>query len=111
MTDILGFGHTFYMDTTLTVTHLPKYGHLFLDQGGNTEVELLEPEEGQSEWRGECAGIDTTGMDGIDAARVYRRCSNNFGVGMKKGSRLSGSKAVSRPLGGPANKAMVYVPR
>jgi hypothetical protein len=111
VTDILGFGHTFYMDTTLTVTHLPKYGHLFVDNGGSSEVELLEEEEGEQEWRGDCAGIDTTGMDGIDMARVYRKCSDRFGVGRKKGSRISGSVAERRPLRGGANKALVYVPR
>jgi len=111
LTDILGFGHSFYMDTTLHVTHLPKFGHLFVDEGGGKEIELLEEEEGQGEWRSGCAGIDTTGMDGIDAARVYRECSDSFGVGRKKGTRLSGSTAVRRPLRGGAHNALVYVPR
>ena len=114
VTDVLGFSHTFYMDTTLTVTTLPKFGHLFVTGAGDAadeSAELLVGEAGLGEWRRGCAGVDTSGMNGVDGTRVYRECTNNFGVGSKRGERTSGSVAVRRPLRGGSNAALVYVPR
>jgi len=114
LTDVLGWKHTFYMDTSLVVTSLPKYGHLFVlsDRNRDSSAELLLPVEGQGEWQSRCDGVDTTHMNGVDVARVYRNCADNFGVGRHKGQRaLSGGDAIRRPLRGDANGALVYVPR
>jgi hypothetical protein len=112
LTDVLGFKHTYSMATALRVTALPKYGHLFVlaDQNADASAELLLPVEGLGEWRSGCSGVDTSGMDGVDSARVYRQCADNLGVGRHKGGRLvSGGAAVRRPL--RPNGALVYVPR
>jgi len=119
VTDILGFTHTFFMDTALTVTTLPKFGHLFLLGGGKSGLEdaadataeLLGGVEGEREWRWGCAGVDTTGMDGVDAADAYRHCAARFGVGGKRGGRRAGDGAVRVPLRGSASSSLVYVPR
>jgi len=114
LTDVLGSKHTFYMDTSLVVTSLPKYGHLFVlsDRNQDSSAELLRPAEGQGEWQSRCGGADTTGMNGVDVARVYRNCADNFGVGRHLGQRVvSGGDAIRRPLRGAANGALVYVPR
>ena len=105
-TDVLGSGHSFYMDLAFQVKRLPKYGTLFLTNGT-----ALGPADGEHEqWRGNCAGIDTSGTDGLDSNTPYRHCPESFGVGAPKGQRQRGDLAARKGATLREDATIVYVP-
>ena len=66
------------------------------------------PLEGYRQWRDDCYGTDTTGLNGVDSTAVYRHCAHRAGVGVPRGMRQRGDLAERLVLRGASE--VVYVP-
>ena len=108
LTDVLGRTSGFYMDTTFTITTLPKYGHIYNVAEGKRH--LFTAQRGQAQWRTNCAGVDTSGLNGVKATDVYRHCNDNYGVATRKGLRSHGDMSERHPIRG-SKASVTYVPR
>ena len=82
---------------------LPKFGTLYTEQ-----AQRILPLDGHQQWRDDCYGTDTTGLNGVDSAATYRHCAHRAGVGVPKGTRQRGDLAQRVVVRGASS--VVYVP-